>query len=297
MRVAISGSTGLIGTALTHSLTADGHDVVRLVRRPAQDAEVQWDPMAGHLPAGALAGVDAVVHLAGAGIGDKRWNAAYKRTILESRVRSTELLADAIANTSDGPKTMLSGSGVGYYGSTAGTELNETSPGGTGFLAEVCAQWEAATAAAEAAGKRVVHLRTGFVLSGKGGAMGKMLPLFKLGLGGRFGNGKQWQSWISLPDEVAAIRHLLTTDVRGAVNLTAPNPVTNKEFARILGKVLHRPALVPVPTFAPRLLLGGETADELLFSGQRAFPTVLLRSGYKFQHETLEAALRAVLNR
>lgn len=296
MRVVISGSSGLIGSALSAALLADGHQVVKLVRRQAGANEIQWNPMGGELSAGALDGTDAVVHLAGAGIGDHRWTDAYKAEIRDSRVRSTELLATEIARSANAPKVMLSGSAVGYYGDSGEREIDETAPAGNDFLAEICREWEAATAAAEAAA-RVVHLRTGIVLAAKGGALGKMLPLFKLGLGGRFGSGRQWQSWISLPDEVAAIKHLLTADVRGAVNLTAPNPVTGSEFAKTLGTVLHRPSLLPVPSFAPKLLLGGELVDGLLLSGQRALPKVLQRSGFSFQHDTLEVALRAVLGR
>lgn len=297
MRVVVSGASGLIGSALCKSLVADGHDVVKLVRRAAGEGEVQWDPKRGELAAGALEGADAMVHLAGAGIGDHRWTDSYKAEIRDSRVQSTELLASAIAGCANGPKVMLSGSAIGYYGDTDDHELDESAPAGADFLAQVCAQWEAATAAAEAAGTRVAHLRTGIVLAAKGGALGKMLPLFKLGLGGKFGNGRQWQSWISLPDEVAAIRHLLDADVRGPVNLTAPAPVTGGEFAKTLGKVLHRPSLLPVPSFGPKLLLGGELVDALLLTGQRVLPKALLANGFTFQHETLEVALRAVLDR
>lgn len=297
MRVVVSGSSGLIGSALCASLAADGHDVVRLVRRAAGSGEIEWDPLRGNLPAGSLDNADAVVHLAGAGIGDHRWSESYKTEIRDSRVRSTELLAQEIARSGNGPKVMLSGSAVGYYGDAGDRQVDEESPAGDDFLARVCRDWEAASAAAETAGARVAHLRTGMVLASKGGALGKMLPLFKLGLGGRFGNGNQWQSWISLPDEIGAIRHLLTADLRGPVNLTAPHPVTNREFARTLGKVLRRPSLLPVPSFGPKLLLGGELADSLLFTSQRALPRVLQESGYRFQHETLEVALRAVLAR
>lgn len=296
MRVVVSGSSGLIGSALCAALQADGHQVVKLVRRTAVEGETQWDPMGGQLSAGALDGTDAVVHLAGAGIGDHRWTDSYKAEIRDSRVRSTELLATAIAATPNGPKVMLSGSAVGYYGDSGERELDETAPAGNDFLADICREWETATTAAEA-GARVVHLRTGIVLAAKGGALAKMLPLFKLGVGGRFGSGRQWQSWISLPDEVAAISHLLTADVGGPVNLTGPTPVNGSEFAKTLGKVLHRPSLFPVPSFAPKLLLGSELVDGLLLSGQRALPKVLQSSGFKFQHETLEVALRAVLAR
>lgn len=297
MRVVVSGASGLIGSALCASLTGDGHEVVKLVRRGAGAGEVQWDPKHSQLSVGALEGTDAVIHLAGAGIGDHRWTDAYKAEIRDSRVLSTELLAKAIAGCDNGPKVMLSGSAIGCYGDSGDRELDENSPLATDFLADVCRVWEAATGAAEAAGTRVVHLRTGIVLAAQGGALGKMLPLFKLGLGGKFGNGRQWQSWISLDDEVGAIRHLLTTEVRGPVNLTAPNPVTGSEFAHTLGKVLHRPSFVPVPSFGPKLLLGGELVEALLLSGQRVLPKALQASGYKFQHETLEVALRAVLDR
>jgi uncharacterized protein len=295
MRVIISGASGLIGSALSSDLRTAGHDVITLVRRPAGTGEVQWDPAAGRLSAEALAGADAVVHLAGAGIGDHRWTDAYKREILDSRVLSTTLLAERIAECAQRPPVFLSGSAIGVYGATDDRVLDEGSPTGDGFLADVCRQWEAATAPASAAGVRVVHLRTGIVLTGKGGALKKMLPLFKVGLGGRFGSGRQWQSWVSLADEVGAIQHLLTAEVHGPVNLTAPNPVTSAEFARVLGSVMHRPAKVPVPAFGPKLLLGGELADALLFTGQRVLPKVLQQSGYGFQHATLQSALEAAL--
>ena len=297
MRVFVSGASGLIGSALCSSLAADGHEVLKLVRRTAGNGEVQWDPQRRELPAGALDGADAVVHLAGAGIGDHRWTDDYKAEIRNSRVRSTELLANAIASATNGPKVLLSGSAIGYYGDSDERELDETAPAGSDFLAQVCVEWEAATAAAETAGARVAHLRTGVVLAAKGGALSKMLPLFKLGLGGKFGNGRDWKSWISLADEVAAIRHLLTADVRGPVNLTAPTPVTGGELARTLGKVMHRPSFLPIPSFGPKLLLGGELVDALLLTGQRVVPKALQQSGFKFQHETLEVALRAILNR
>ena len=296
MRVAITGASGLIGTALSTSLTAAGHDVVAMVRRPAGPGEIEWNPATGSLDPAALEGLDAVVHLAGAGIGDKRWSDAYRKEILDSRVLSTTLLAERMAASSSGPKVLLSGSAIGYYGASDDRALDEASPVGDGFLADVCRQWEAATEPASRAGVRVAHLRTGIVLTPKGGALKKLLPLFKLGVGGRFGNGRQWQSWISIDDEVGAIRHLLTADVEGAVNLTAPNPVTNREFTKVLAEVLRRPALFPVPAFGPKLLLGSDLADALLFTGQRVVPSVLQHSGYSFEHATLEAALRALLD-
>lgn len=297
MRVIISGASGLIGTALDASLRSDGHEVIALVRKPAGANEIQWDPANGVLAADALDGADAVVHLAGAGIGDRRWTDAYKKELVDSRILSTTLLANTIAASANPPKVLLSGSAIGIYGASDDRDLDETSPAATDFLADLCVKWEAATAKAAAAGTRVVHLRTGIVLSANGGALAKMLPLFKLFAGGKFGKGTQWQSWISLPDEVGAIRHLLTANVSGPVNLTAPNPVTNAEFTKVLGKVLHRPTLVPVPRFGPAALLGGELADSLLYTGQKVLPTALTASGYAFQHTTLEAALRAVLGK
>jgi uncharacterized protein (TIGR01777 family) len=300
MHIAVTGASGLIGSALVPHLRASGHQVTAFVRRPARENEATWDPQAGVLDPEALAGIDAVVHLAGAGIGDKRWSDSYKDEIRGSRVRSTETLAQAIAtarSAGNGPSVLLSGSAIGIYGACGDEELDETSPAGDGFLAEVCTAWEAATAAAEAAGVRVAHLRTGIVLSPAGGALKKQLPLFKLGLGGRFGSGRAWQSWISLPDEISAIEHLLTAEVSGPVNLTAPEPVVNADFARTLGRVLRRPAAFPVPAFGPRLLLGRELADALLFTGQRVLPRVLESSGFTFAHRDLETALRHLLGR
>jgi uncharacterized protein (TIGR01777 family) len=297
MRIAITGSSGLIGTALRARLTRDGHEVVPVVRRAAGSDEIAWDPEAGTLDPAALSGLDAVVHLAGAGIGDRRWTDAYKAEIRDSRTRGTNLLSEAIAACEDGPRILLSGSAIGIYGPRGDEELTETSPLGEGFLADVCRDWEASTGMAEAAGVRVVHLRTGIVLSPEGGALKKQLPLFRLGLGGRFGSGRPWQSWISIDDEVGAIVHLLGSEVRGPVNLTAPAPVTGKDFAATLGAVLKRPAVLPIPAFGPKLLLGGELADSLLFTGQRVLPAVLEADGYQFAHPTLEVALRALLGR
>lgn len=244
-----------------------------------------------------LSGVDAVVHLAGAGIGDRRWTDSYKQEIRESRVRSTNLLSETIAAATDGPRILLSGSAIGFYGSRGDEVLDETAAAGTGFLAEVCIDWETSTAMAAAAGVRVALLRTGIVLSRDGGALKKQLPIFKLGLGGRFGSGSQWQSWISIDDEVAAIMFLLDHDIAGPVNLTAPAPVTNAEFTTTLASVLRRPAILPIPSFGPKLLLGSELATNLLFDGQRVVPKVLQDAGYRFEHPDLETALRALLDR
>jgi uncharacterized protein (TIGR01777 family) len=249
MKILITGASGLIGQALTKQLNASGHTTVAAVRRePRRNDEVQWNPVTGEMSPSAFDGVDAVVHLAGAGIGDKRWTDSYKMEILQSRTLGTALLADTMASLATKPSVFLSGSAIGIYGQRDDTELGEDAAIGTGFLADVCRDWEAASASASAAGIRTVLLRTGIVLSPKGGALKKQLPLFKLGLGGKFGNGKQWQSWISITDEVNAIIHLLTSNLSGAVNLTAPHPVTNSEFTRVLAGVVSRPAILPIPS-------------------------------------------------
>ena len=298
MKILITGASGLIGQALTKQLNATGHTTVAAVRRePRRNDEVQWNPTTGEMSPSAFDGVDAVVHLAGAGIGDKRWTDSYKMEILQSRTLGTALLADTMASLDKKPSVFLSGSAIGIYGVRDDTELGEDAAIGTGFLADVCRDWEAASASASAAGIRTVLLRTGIVLSPKGGALKKQLPLFKLGLGGKFGNGKQWQSWISITDEVNAIIHLLTSNLSGAVNLTAPNAVTNAEFTRVFGSVVSRPAILPIPSFGPKLLLGGELADALLFTGQRVVPNALVADGFHFAHPTLDVALRALLNK
>jgi hypothetical protein len=295
MHVVISGASGLIGSALASRLAAAGHVVSRLVRRPPLAGEIRWDPSAGELVASELEGVDAVVHLAGAGIGDHRWSASYKQEILASRVDSTDLLARSLAGLERPPKVLLSGSAIGFYGERGDEELDESSPRGSGFLADVVAAWEGATEPASAAGIRVVHLRTGIVLDAGGGALAKQLPLFKLGAGGKFGSGRQWQSWISIDDEVGAIEHLLNAGVSGPVNLTAPQPVRNAEFAETLAGVLRRPHFLTVPKFGPGLLLGKEAAEGLLFTSQRVLPRALEAAGYTFRHADLDTALRAIL--
>jgi uncharacterized protein (TIGR01777 family) len=296
MHVAVTGSSGLLGSALRRALTAEGHRVSRLVRRPSTGPdEISWDPAAGVLDPAALAGVDAVVNLAGAGIGDKRWTDAYKRELLDSRVVTTTLLARTMAAMDTPPAVLLSASAIGIYGDRGDQVLTETSAPGTGFLAEICTQWEAATEPASAAGIRVAHLRTGIVLSREGGALNKMLPLFRMGLGGKMGNGRAYWSWISLEDEIGAIRFLLDNPVSGPVNLTGPEPATNAEFTRTLGAVLHRPTLLPVPSFGPKLLLGGELAEALLFTSARVVPQALADAGYTFRHPDLASALRSAL--
>jgi uncharacterized protein (TIGR01777 family) len=296
MKVAVTGASGLIGTALVPALRREGHDVVRFVRRRAKAPdERSWDPDARRLDPSLLTDVDAVVHLAGAGVGDKRWSESYRRVIVESRVDGTTTIARAVAAART-PKVLLSASGINYYGDTGDRLTDETAPPGEGFLADVCRQWERSTAVADQAGVRVAHLRSGVVLTSTGGALAKQLPIFKAGLGAPLGNGRQWLSWISLRDEVDAIRHLLTADVAGPVNLVAPEPVTNREFTNVLGrKVLRRPTLpVPVPAFALRLGLG-KIVDDVVVAGQRAVPAVLERTGFSFAHRDLETALRASL--
>lgn len=299
MRVLVSGSSGLIGTALCAELTRRGHTPIRLVRRRPHAGEAEWDPANGTIDRDAVASADAVVNLAGAGIGDKRWTDEYKRQLVDSRIKGTTLLATTItelAADATGPGVLLNGSAIGVYGDRGDEELTEESPVGSGFLADLCVQWEhAATQVPDTV--RATQLRTGIVLSRNGGALKKQLPLFKLGLGGHFGSGKPWQSWISLTDHVAATIHLLTAATVGPVNLTAPHPVRGRTFADTLGSVLHRPSLLPVPAFGPKLLLGSELATNLLFSGQKVMPSALVASGFVFQHPTLAEALRAELGR
>lgn len=297
MRVAITGSSGLIGTALTRSLTTDGHEVVRVVRRAGGAGTVRWDPEGGEIDAAGLEAVDAVVHLAGAGIGDHRWTDEHKRRVLESRTRGTSLLATTLAGLSSRPAVLVSGSAVGFYGNRGDEQLVETSGPGRGFLAEVVTAWEAAAAPAADAGIRVAKIRTGVVLAAEGGALARMASIARFGLLGKLGTGRQWMSWITLPDEVRAIRFLLDHDVAGPVNLTAPAPVTNAVFTKALGRVLHRPTVLPVPSFGPKLLLGRELASSLLFEGQRVLPEVLLDAGFEFHHDEVETALHAVLDR
>ena len=299
MDVAVTGSTGLIGTALCRRLEADGHTVVRVVRRPvaAGEAALRWDPEAGTIDAASLEGIGAVVHLAGAGIGDKRWTPERKRVILESRTTGTALLAGTVAGLTRPPDVLVSGSAIGFYGDRGDEVLTEQSGPGDDFLAGICTAWEAATHPAADAGIRVATIRTGIVLSVDGGALAKLLPLFKLGLGGRFGSGRQWWSWITLDDEVGAILHLLDHPVSGPVNLTAPHPDTNAGLTKALGHVLGRPSFLAVPAFGPKLVVGGELAEALLFTSARVLPTVLESSGFTFAHPDVESALRHVLGR
>ena len=296
-KIVITGSSGLIGSALARQLAQHGHEVIRLVRTTPRPGEARWNPADGTIDAKALDGADAIVHLAGAGIGDHRWTDEYKRELVDSRVVGSTLLAQTMAGLASKPKVFLSGSAIGIYGPRNDEVLDEASAPGTDFLADLCVQWEAATHAAQDGGIRTVMLRTGIVLTPTGGALKKQLPLFRFGLGGKFGSGKQWQSWISLDDEVNAIEHLLTADLSGPVNLPAPKPVTNAEFTKVLAAVLHRPALLPIPRFGPSALLGGELVNALLYTGQRVSSSKLAASGFEFQYTELEAALRALLHR
>lgn len=295
MDVAVTGSSGLIGTALVRRLTADGHTVRRVVR--SGEGGVRWDPAAGTIDAEALAGVDAVVHLAGEGIGNRRWSEAQKQRILDSRVEGTGLIAATMAQLDPKPAVLLSASGISVYGDRGDGVCTEATEPGEGFLPDVVRAWEAAAGLAAEAGIRTAFLRSGVVQSPDGGALKKQLPLFRFGLGGPMGGGRQWFPWISIDDEVGAIVHLLTADVTGPVNLVAPEAVTNATFTKVLGSVVGRPTLLPIPKFGPRLLLGRELADTLLFWSTRAAPAALEASGYEFRHPTLEPALRAMLGR
>lgn len=295
VRVAVSGASGLIGSALTRSLSDEGHEVVRLVRRaPRTPDEVRWDPGEGYVDAAGLAGCDAVVNLAGAGIGDRRWNDAYKRELHDSRVLGTRTLATAVAALDEPPRVFLNGSAIGYYGDTGQRPVDETAPPGEGFLPSMCVDWERAAAPAQDAGVRTVFTRTGLVVARGGGAWGRMFPLFKAGLGGRLGSGRQYWSFIALYDEVAALRHLLARDdLSGPFNLTAPEPVTNREVTATMGRVLHRPTVFTAPAPALRVVLG-EMAGDVLGS-QRVLPARLTESGFAFTHPGIEDAIRAAL--
>ncbi|HEY8484685.1 MAG TPA: TIGR01777 family oxidoreductase [Longimicrobiales bacterium] len=300
MKVAITGSTGLIGSALVEALGGAGHTITRVARRRGVAGEggvVTWQPGRREIDAAGLEGHDAVIHLAGEPVVGW-WTARKKARIRESRVRGTRLLSETLARLTRPPRVLVSASATGFYGNRSPEEpLDESSAPGAGFLAGVALEWERATAAAEAAGIRVVHARFGLVLSPKGGALAAMLPVFRLGLGGRLGSGRQVWSWITLEDVVAAVAHVLAAEqVAGPVNFVSPNPVTNAEFTRVLGRVLGRPAFFAVPAPAARLLLG-EMADEMLLAGARVVPRKLLDSGYRFLHPELEAALRSILRR
>jgi len=293
--VVVSGSSGLLGSALIPLLTAGGFHATRLVRHPPGPTEIGWDPAQGRLDPGHLEGVDAVINLGGESLAHWPWTEAYKRRILESRTRTTELLAGTFARMDRPPLVLVSASAVGYYGDRGDEILREESKPGTGFLADVAKAWEAATEPARAAGTRVVLARIGMVLSLAGGALPTMLLPFRLGLGGRLGNGRQWMSWIAMDDTLRAIHHCLTeVSLAGGVNLTAPHPVTNTVFTETIGRVLRRPTALPVPALAIRLFLG-EMGQQLLLAGQRVLPGRLEASGFRFSHPDLGPALASLL--
>jgi uncharacterized protein len=296
-RILLSGASGMLGTALRHSL-ADEFETVQLVRRqPLSPSELMWSPEADRSFAetSRLEGVTAVIHLSGANLAGKRWTAAYKRELVESRVGSTRALAQTLAGSNRPPQVLLVASGTGIYGDRGDEILDESSAPGTGFLADLCRAWEEAAQPAIQAGIRVVHLRLGPVLGGGGGALGKMLPIFRLGLGGPLGSGRQWMSWIALADLIAAVRFLLAdTQLSGPVNVVAPEPVTNAGFTRALARALNRPAILPAPAFALRIALG-DMADEALLASERVIPKRLLDAGFSFRHPSIDEALREAL--
>lgn len=297
MKIVIAGSSGLIGSAVARRLRGDGHDVVRLVRRdPAGGDEARWDPAAGTLDDAAFAGADGVVHLGGAGIAAKRWSAARKAEIRDSRVNSTRLLSETMARLDTPPSVFVCASALGYYGNRADEILTEASAQGDDFLAQITGEWEDATQPAAQAGIRVVNLRIGIVLSASGDMPKSMLPPFKLGLGGKLGSGRQYMSWVHIDDVVSAVIHALTTPaLQGAVNLAAPNPVTNAEFTKTLGHILGRPTLFSVPRIALRIMLG--EMSEFILSSARLQPQKLTDSGFRFRWHTIEEALRDVLGK
>jgi uncharacterized protein (TIGR01777 family) len=297
MKILISGSSGLIGTAATAALKSDGHNVVHLVRpsKTANPGDVQWDPMRATVDVAGLEGIDVVIHLSGAGIADGRWTEERKQLLRSSRIDTTRVLVDSLSRLKQKPRLLIVASAIGYYGSRGDEILTESSTTGTDFLALVCRDWEAEASRAAERCIRTVMLRFGVVLSGKGGALPKMLPPFKLGVGGRLGSGQQWMSWIAIEDVVGIIRHTIANEqVSGPVNVVAPNPVRNEEFTRLLAGMLHRPAIFPAPAFVLRLAMG-EMADAVLLSSDRVKPEQMLAAGYKFRFEILEPALRAAV--
>ncbi|HMD18700.1 MAG TPA: TIGR01777 family oxidoreductase [Alloacidobacterium sp.] len=300
-RILISGASGMLGSALVRAFTANQISVVRLVRNVGLDnpGEISWSPQSSPVVANPsqLEDFNTVIHLSGANIAARRWTAAYKKEIVESRVNTTKALCELLAGLKNPPQTLLCASATGIYGDRDDEILTEASAPGTGFLAETCAAWEAAAQPAKAAGIRVVHLRFGVALSPEGGALARMLPLFRLGLGGRLGSGRQWMDWISPSDIVSAVSHIIATpQLAGPVNMVAPTPVTNAEFTQILAKALHRPAIFPAPAFALRAAVG-EMADEAILASVRAIPAQLTQSGFQFQHPQLATALESMLKR
>ncbi len=296
MKVAISGVSGLVGTALRSSLTSDGHDVIALSRRPSLPPleTITWDVENGRVDASGLEGVDAVVHLAGEPVA-QRWNDPVKKAIRQSRVGSTRLLIEGLRSLKNPPKLLVSASAVGFYGNGGDAQLDESSPAGEGFLPDVCQEWEKTTMEALGLGIRAACVRIGIVLSTRGGALGKMLLPFKLGVGGPLGNGAQWMPWVHIDDIVGAFRFVISNDdLVGAVNGTTPNPVTNADFSKALGQALHRPAFLPVPSFGLKILFG--EMSQILLEGQRAQPKKLLNTGYEFKYPHLPEALEDILN-
>ena len=289
--VVVTGATGLIGSALVGQLRSDGYEVKKLVRRPVRNSdEVFWNPNLGEINLTALDGTDAIIHLAGAGVGDKRWSAAYKSEILNSRLLGTTTIAKAANEL--GVKKFISASAIGYYGETGNRAVTESDRGGEDFLSVVCREWEAA---ADLAGEiPTIKLRTGLVLDPTGGALGRMLPLFKFGFGGKLGSGKQWWSWITLHDQIRAINFLLNSKITGPVNLTAPNPVTNQEFTAALARAMHRPAIFPAPAFALRLALGGFSTE--ILGSKKVMPKVLTDAGFEFDYPHVSNALTALVD-
>jgi hypothetical protein len=304
MRVVVAGSSGLVGSALIPALASAGHQVDRLVRPGGASAGIAWDPAAGAINPAALEGADALVNLAGRNIGERRWDEAERRLVWDSRIAATGLLARAVAGLKRPPAVLLNASAVGFYGHRPGERLDESSPAGSGFFPELCTAWEAAAAPAASAGARVVLLRSGVVLSRSGGALARLLaPLgpawlspYRWGLGGWLGDGTQVWSWISLEDEVRVILHLLGSDLAGPVNLTAPEPVDNKRFVKAVGRTLGRPVWLPIPRLVPRLVLGRDLADLLLFDSAAVFPERLQADGFRFAHPGLEGAVAAALS-
>jgi uncharacterized protein (TIGR01777 family) len=299
MKILVTGSTGMVGSRLVSSLKAQGHEVARLVRSTPQESgsEIHWNPEKGTLRPEELEGFDGVVHLAGENLAEGRWTEEKKRRIRESRTQGTQLLSETLARLTEKPEVLVSASAVGFYGSRGDELLNEQSAAGEDFLAQVCRDWELATHAAAQSGVRVVNLRFGVILSGEGGALKKMLLPFRLGVGGKLGDGKQYLSWIALDDAVGAIEHALFNDtLRGAVNAVAPDAATNYKFTKTLGSVLSRPTIFPVPAFAARLAFG-EMADATLLASQRVEPLRLKETGYSFKYPQLEGALRHVLHK
>jgi uncharacterized protein len=300
-QVAVTGASGLVGTALTRFLSAGGHRVVPLVRsRDSAEAGggIYWNPAEGQIDVERLEGLDGVVHLAGENLASGRWTNARKRRIWDSRIDGTRLLSEALAGLQRKPRVLVSASGINYYGDRGADPVDESAPPGTGFLPDLCRAWEDATAPAGAAGIRVVCMRTGVVLSPAGGALAQLAPLFKLGLGGRLGRGDQYMSWVHIDDHIAAILHALTaSEVEGPVNAVSPEPVTNAEFTRTLATVLRRPALLPVPGAALKLAIGRELAEQALLGGVRAYPRRLTETGFHWRYAQLEIALRHLLGR